>query len=58
MVTPDELAEAMMAEAVALRVRAAGQMGWIETCNACDAIGPVHPVTGYCDECQAEAAQS
>ena len=23
-----------------------------ETCNACDAIGPTHPVTGYCPTCQ------
>lgn len=25
------------------------------TCNGCDAIGPVHPVTGYCAACQADA---
>lgn len=55
LVTPDELAEAMMAESAALAVRAAGQLGWVETCNACDAMGPVHPVTGYCEPCQTEA---
>lgn len=25
-----------------------------DTCNACDAIGPTHPVTGYCKNCQEE----
>jgi hypothetical protein len=52
LVTPDELTDALMAEIVAIRVRDAGQTGWLDTCNSCDAIGPVHPVTGYCDECQ------
>ena len=30
MVTPDELSDALMAEAVALRLRAAGQTGWLD----------------------------
>ena len=27
---------------------------FVDTCNSCDAIGPVHPVTGYCADCQAQ----
>lgn len=55
LVTPDELADALTAELAAARLRAGGQLGWVETCNACDAMGPVHPVTGYCEPCQTEA---
>lgn len=58
MVPPDELAEALMAEVAAAAIRASGQLGWIETCNACDAIGPVDASMGYCAECLTEVGAS
>lgn len=30
------------------------QFQWVETCNACDAVGPVDQVMGYCETCYAE----